>query len=275
MVPLPTSCQVRVTSDPILRTAGPPAHTHVPGESGVGHGPRMVAQTPRVASTAATETQRFAPAGYDDGDDRHPRHVPRLRRREGRRRGRARRARVPRGRPAGRRGRGPGRLVERQLQGRPGDARRRQGRADQPAHPRHRPGRRGRRELRPGRSTSGRPSSPMATSWASRATAATPSTSACRPAGSCPCRPACRRATRCRSGRRVSPRRCPWPRSRSAVWTRPTGRSWSPVRRVASAGRRSRSWPIAATRSGPRPASPTRRRGCWRWVRPGSCPATR
>jgi hypothetical protein len=37
-----TSPQVRETSDPILRTAGPPAHTHVPGDLGVSHGSRMV-----------------------------------------------------------------------------------------------------------------------------------------------------------------------------------------------------------------------------------------
>ena len=39
------------------------------------------------------------------------------------------------------------------------------------------------------RSRSARRCSPTATSWASRATAATPSTSACRPAGSCRSRP--------------------------------------------------------------------------------------
>jgi hypothetical protein len=37
-----TSGQVRETSDPILRTAGPPAHTHVPGDLGVSHGLGMV-----------------------------------------------------------------------------------------------------------------------------------------------------------------------------------------------------------------------------------------
>src|SRR6476469_10602819 len=36
----PASCvRWRVTSVPILRTAGPPAHTHVPGDLGVSHGP--------------------------------------------------------------------------------------------------------------------------------------------------------------------------------------------------------------------------------------------
>ena len=69
---------------------------------------------------------------------------------------RRRRDRPPRGRPfaesgpAAGRGRGPRRLVERQLQGRTRDAGRRQGRADQPAHPGDRPGRRGRRERGPG-----------------------------------------------------------------------------------------------------------------------------
>ena len=52
---------------------------------------------------------------------------------------RARRPRLRRGRPAPGRGRDPGRLVERQLQGRPGHAGGRQGRPDQPADPRDRP----------------------------------------------------------------------------------------------------------------------------------------
>ena len=43
------------------------------------------------------------------------------------------------GRPARRRGRGPRRMVERQLQGRPRDPGRRQGRPDQPDRARHRP----------------------------------------------------------------------------------------------------------------------------------------
>ena len=93
----------------------------------------------------------------------------------------------------------------------------RQGRPDQPAHPRHRPRRRGRRRA-PTRRIAGRRrrSSPTATTSASSATAATPSTSACRPAGSCRWRRACRRATRWRSGRPGSRRRCPSSRSRSA-----------------------------------------------------------
>ena len=69
--------------------------------------------------------------------------------------------------PAAGRGRDPGRLVERQLQGRPGDAGRRQGRPDQPAHPGHRP-RRARSSRAPTRrSRSGRPCWPMATTSAS------------------------------------------------------------------------------------------------------------
>jgi hypothetical protein len=40
----PTSCQVRVTSDPILRTAGPPAHTHVPGAEDRVHRSMMVGE---------------------------------------------------------------------------------------------------------------------------------------------------------------------------------------------------------------------------------------
>src|SRR6476659_4801002 len=38
--------RLRETSDPILRTAGPPAHTQVPGALGVSHGPRMVGDVP-------------------------------------------------------------------------------------------------------------------------------------------------------------------------------------------------------------------------------------
>ena len=187
------------------------------------------------------------------------------------RRGRARRPRVPRGGPAARRGRDPGRLVERQLQGRAGDAGGRQGRPDQPAHPGHRPGRRGRRELATRPSRSGPRCWPTGTSWASRATAATPSTSACRPAGSCRCAPGLSRATRCRSGRPGSRRRCRSSRSRSAGWSPADGPGAGD--RCVGRGRRhgrSRSWPTAATRSGRRPASPTRPPGCGRWVRPGS-----
>ena len=96
-----------------------------------------------------------------------------------------------RGGPAARRGRDPGRLVERQLQGRPGDAGGRQGRPDQPAHPGHRPGRRGRRQRGPRRSPVGDGGPrPRLRAGRRRATAATPSTSACRPAGSCRWRPA-------------------------------------------------------------------------------------
>ena len=189
VVPRPV-VRLRVTSDPILRTAGPPAHTHVPGDLGVGHGPRMVAhvganrqpsdvQSQRSLGSRPATGRRLAamsaiPATFrayvaEKVDDRVERGVRDF----------------ARGRPAARRGRDPGRLVERQLQGRPGDAGRRQGRPDQPAHPGHRPGRRGHRQRRPGdRGRRGR-SWPTATSWASRATAGTPSTSACRPAGSC------------------------------------------------------------------------------------------
>ena len=57
--------------------------------------------------------------------------------------------------PAGR-GRRPGRLVERQLQGRAGDDPERQGRPDQPAHPGDRPGRRQSSRAGRRRSPSGR-----------------------------------------------------------------------------------------------------------------------
>ena len=55
--------RLRVASDPILRTAGPPAHTHVPGDGGVAHGGGSMGQRPvpwqarvplRPTSTAAT-----------------------------------------------------------------------------------------------------------------------------------------------------------------------------------------------------------------------------
>ena len=74
----------------------------------------------------------------------------------------------------------PGRLVERELQGRARDDRQGQGRADLPADPRHRPGRAptGLRRAR---------CSPTATTSASPATAATPSTPACRRPGSSRC----------------------------------------------------------------------------------------
>ena len=115
---------------------------------GDGAGPSMRRRQPRHRN--ATVAPAATP--IDLRHDRHPRHVPRLRRREGRGGRRVERGvrEFARGGPAAGRGRGPGRLVERQLQGRAGDARRRQGRADQPAHPRHRPGRRGRRERRSG-----------------------------------------------------------------------------------------------------------------------------
>ena len=50
---------VRVTSDPILRTAGPPAHTHVPGDLGVSHGPANGRPMSR-RGVNRTETQRPA-----------------------------------------------------------------------------------------------------------------------------------------------------------------------------------------------------------------------
>ena len=73
----------------------------------------------------------------------------------------------------------------RQLQGRPRDEGRRQGRPDQPADPGDRPGRDGRRVIGDPTSRSARRSSPTATTSASPGTAATRSTSACRPVGSC------------------------------------------------------------------------------------------
>ena len=114
--------------------------------------------------------------------------------------------------PAGR-GRGSRRLVERQLQGRPGDDRRREGRPDQPDHPGDRPGRRGRRldgsgvrggrrDPRPRLRPRGRPT------WRLRRVHA--SAGRLRRAAARRPRP---RATRWPSGRPGSPRRCPSPRS--------------------------------------------------------------
>ena len=56
----------RETSDPILRTAGPPAHTHVPGDLGVSHGPRMVAQDRRLVNRCGqnTTSRRLHPARF-------------------------------------------------------------------------------------------------------------------------------------------------------------------------------------------------------------------
>ena len=80
---------------------------------------------PRLEGQLATLRARPAGSPLGWGGDRDPVHVPRLRRRDGRRgRSGARdpwRPRVRRDRPAARRGRGPRPLVERELQGRPGD----------------------------------------------------------------------------------------------------------------------------------------------------------
>ena len=190
-------------------------------------------------------------------------------------RGRARRARVPRGGPAARRGRGPGRLVERQLQGRPGDARGRQGRADQPAHPRHRPGRRGRGQFRPvdrGRRSRPRPwlrAGRLAPRRLRRVPARAGRLGRAHAAGPVGARGDVdrdgrvhrgdvrggTRGARSRPGRRAGPgHRCVGRRRRDGALD--PGRS-----RLRGLGR---------DRQARRGA-----RGCWRWVRPGSCPATR
>ena len=91
----------------------------------------------------------MVPSSPRSPDDRHPVDVPCLRCRQGQRDLRARGARVRRGGPATRRGRDPGGLVQRQLQGRPGDPNGRQGRPDQSAHPGDRSRRGGGGELRP------------------------------------------------------------------------------------------------------------------------------
>ena len=137
-------------------------------------------------------------------------------------------------RPAAGRGRDPGRLVERQLQGRPG-------------HPGGWEGRRGSARSSPGstsparsspattrRSTPGRRPRPRLRPRVSRATAATRSTSGSRPAGSCRSRPACRRARRWRSARPGSPRPCPWSRSRNGA---PAGRGPGARHRSVRRGR--------------------------------------
>ena len=85
------------------------------------------------------------------------------------------------------------------------DAGGRQGRPDQPVDPGDRPRGRSSSRARTPRSRSARRCSPTATTWVSPGTAATPSTSACRPTGSCRWRPASRRATRWRSGPPASP----------------------------------------------------------------------
>src|SRR5262245_8613644 len=93
--------------------------------------------------STSTQPRRDGRVGWRH--DRDPVDVPCLRRRVRRRR-RERRPGAPglrRRRPARRRGRGRDRLVERQLQGRAGDDRRRQGGPDQPPVPGHRPRRRG------------------------------------------------------------------------------------------------------------------------------------
>ena len=123
--------------------------------------------------------------------DRHPDDLPRVRGGKGRfarwRRPRpARRPRVRGRRPAAGRGGDPGRLVERQLQGRPRDPGRRQGRPDQPAHPRAStsPARSSRRTdpaIAVGSSVAGARLRPRRRP----ARRIQPSTSACRRAGSC------------------------------------------------------------------------------------------
>ncbi len=71
-----------------------------------------------------------------------------------------------------------------------------QGRPDQPADPGDRPGRGGDRERGSGDLRGPVRAGPRLRPRASRATAATPSTSGCRPAGSCRWRPGLRRGTR-------------------------------------------------------------------------------
>ena len=118
-----TPGQVRETSDPILRTAGPPAHTHVPGEAGVTHGSGMVSgwrrgsvnpvhRTATLSRAARRPARDRQPGDVGSWDDSHPGSLPGLRRREDRRPRRARRPRLRRGRisrPARSRSASPGR----------------------------------------------------------------------------------------------------------------------------------------------------------------------
>ena len=73
-----------MTSDPILRTAGPPAHTHLRGQDGRFVIARRWWRWRRVGRQPAPPETQCSGARYASGMTRHPRDVPRLRRRKGR-----------------------------------------------------------------------------------------------------------------------------------------------------------------------------------------------
>ena len=177
------SGQVRETSDPILRTAGPPAHTHVRGEAGLAHGSGMVPD--RATGRQPNPPNRNLAGGYDGSMTAIParfRAYVAEKVDDGVQRG----VRVSSPRPTCRRARSrsgsAGRASTTRMAWRPG---RRQGRADQPAHPGDRPGRRGRRQRRIRPFDVGARVLAHGYELGVSRHGGYSSTSACRPAGSC------------------------------------------------------------------------------------------
>ena len=185
---------VRVTSDPILPRRGRlRIHMFRSGRCQSRSG--MVAKTIRDSSTVATETQpsRAGAGRRLRAMTRHPRRrsAPTSPRRSSRRRARSSAASASSPRPTCRPGEVEVRVGWSSVNYKDGLATRADGKVapDQPAHPRHRPGRRGRRQRRSGLRGRRRRPGPRLRAGRARGTAATASTSACRPAGSCRWRP--------------------------------------------------------------------------------------